>query len=140
MSSSSLPLLVVIGATGNQGGSVISHFLAQSPPTYCLRGLTRNTSSAASQALTAKGVEMVAADVDDYASLKRAFDGANAIFSVTDFWHPYNDPNNVNKGKENGMLRNEWAYHHEVQQGPFLLPYSHPITSKTNHSFQARTS
>ena len=98
---------------------MVSHFLAQSPLTYCLRGLTRNTSSAASQALTAKGVEMVAADVDDYASLKRAFDGANAIFSVTDFWHPYNDPNNVNKGKENGMLRNEWAYHHEVQQGPF---------------------
>lgn len=89
MASTSLPLLVVLGATGNQGGSVISHFLAQSPQTYRLRGLTRNTSSASAQALTAKGVEMIAADVDDFSSLRRAFDGAEAIFAVTDFWGPY---------------------------------------------------
>ena len=115
---------------------MVSHFLAQSPPTYRLRGLTRNTLSAASQALTAKGVEMVAADVDDYASLKRAFEGASAIFAVTDFGGPYNSEKNVDKGKENGMLRNEWAYHHEVQQGPFLPPYSQPSRPKLTIPFR----
>lgn len=89
MSSNSLPLLVVLGATGNQGGSVIKHFLNQSPATYRLRGLTRNASAASAQALTAEGVEMVAADVDDLSSLQRAFEGADAIFAVTDFWGPY---------------------------------------------------
>lgn len=114
---SSLPLLVVIGATGMQGGSVVSQFLSLSPPTYRLRGLTRNPSSEASKALAAKGVEMVAANLDDVSSLNRAFEGATAIFSVTDFWGPYHDPKNKDKGKENGMLRNEWAYECELQQG-----------------------
>lgn len=89
MAVTSLPLLVVLGATGNQGGSVISYFLAQSPQTYRLRGLTRNASSASAQALTGQGVEMVAGDLDDLSSLGRAFEGADAIFAVTDFWGPY---------------------------------------------------
>ncbi len=65
---------------------------------------------------------MVAADVDNFSSLQHAFEGANAIFAVTDFWGPYNDRNNANKGKENAMLRNKWAYHNELQQGPSSPP------------------
>jgi uncharacterized protein YbjT (DUF2867 family) len=116
-STDTLPLLVVIGATGNQGGSVVSRFLSLSPSTYRIRGLTRNPSSAASQALVSKGVEMVAADLDDPASLDRAFEGASAIFATTDFWAPYHNPANKDKGKENGILRNEWVYRYELQQG-----------------------
>lgn len=111
-------LLVVVGATGNQGGSVVAQFLKTQD--YKIRGLTRNTASAKAKALADKGVEVVAADLDDVSSLKKAFEGANAIFAVTDFWGPYNDPKNANKGKENNTMRNAWAYQYELQQGMFL--------------------
>lgn len=54
-------LITVFGATGNQGGSVIQAILAD--PTlskeFKLRGITRDASKPAAQALQAKGVEMV---------------------------------------------------------------------------------
>lgn len=81
---SSQKLLVVLGATGNQGGSVIKTFLEQQE--YKIRGLTRNTSSDKAKALTEQGVEMVAADLDNKLSLESAFAGAHAIFIVSDYW------------------------------------------------------
>lgn len=76
-------LIVVVGATGNQGGSVARRFLAAG---YQVRGLTRNTTSPAATALTSAGIKMVHADLDDVQSLKETFRGANAIFSVTNYW------------------------------------------------------
>lgn len=65
-------ILTVIGATGAQGGSVITHALKSGD--YKIRGVTRNVESAASKALIARGVEMVAADADDEESLVKAFE------------------------------------------------------------------
>ncbi|KAL8926560.1 MAG: hypothetical protein Q9208_002887 [Pyrenodesmia sp. 3 TL-2023] len=81
-------LLVVVGATGNQGSSVINAVL-QHDPSYKIRGITRDTSTAAAKALSDKGVEMVVADRYNVLSLRLAFKGATAIFAVTDFWQPY---------------------------------------------------
>ena len=64
--------LAVLGATGNQGVSVIEHVLRRHPD-ISIRGLTGNLSSTASQNLKEKGVEMVTADVNDESSLVRAF-------------------------------------------------------------------
>lgn len=64
-------LIVVIGATGTQGGSVVSALLEN--PSYRIRGVTRNASSEKAKALSAKGVEVVTADVNDIESLKKAF-------------------------------------------------------------------
>ena len=54
-------VLVVFGATGNQGGSIIKSFLGDSKASaeYSLRGITRDTSSAKAKALQEKGVETV---------------------------------------------------------------------------------
>lgn len=81
---SSKKLIVVVGATGNQGSSVVSTF--QKDSAWHIRGITRNIDSAPAQALVAKGVEMVTADLDDVSSLDAAFAGATVIFGVTDFW------------------------------------------------------
>ena len=110
-------MLVVFGATGIQGGSVISHFLSLNDNPYKLRGITRNTSSPASQALTAKGVEMVSANLDDTASLVQAFEGANAIFTVTDFWHPFYDPAQREKAAAANKHITVFTYEYELQQG-----------------------
>ena len=80
-------LLVIVGATGVQGQSVVKAFLSLSD--WHIRGTTRDVSSPAASTLAAQGVEMVQAELADLASLDRAFDGADTIFLNTDFWAPY---------------------------------------------------
>ncbi|KJR83715.1 hscarg dehydrogenase [Sporothrix schenckii 1099-18] len=82
-------LIVVTGATGNQGGSVAATFLGLSG--WRVRGITRNPDSAKAQALKAAGAEVVRADLgdSDTAALRAALDGAHAIFLNTDFWETY---------------------------------------------------
>ncbi|KAF7360735.1 NmrA domain-containing protein [Mycena venus] len=52
------------------------------------RAVTRKVDSDASKALAAKGVEVVAADLFDKESLKKAVRGSEAVFGVTNFWDP----------------------------------------------------
>lgn len=54
-------VLTVFGATGNQGGSVIKHILAdpQLSKEFTIRGVTRDKSRPAAQALAKQGVELV---------------------------------------------------------------------------------
>ena len=54
-------LITVFGATGNQGGSVIKHILADSQLSseFKIRGITRDVSKPAAKALADKGVEVV---------------------------------------------------------------------------------
>ncbi len=53
-------LITVFGATGNQGGSVIKQILADAvlSKEFKIRGITRDTSKPAAQALTKQGVEL----------------------------------------------------------------------------------
>jgi len=66
-----LKLVVVVGGTGTQGGSVISAL--SKDPAYRIRAITRNTASASAQNLAAQGIEIVAADSNDVSSLIAAF-------------------------------------------------------------------
>ena len=63
--------VVILGATGKQGGSVVDAFL--SDPSFKVRAVTRNIESPAAKALLDKGVEIVEADTMDEGSLIRAF-------------------------------------------------------------------
>jgi len=78
-------VIAVLGATGAQGGGVVRAILADPDGGFAARAITRDPSSEAAQALAA-GAEVVAADVDDEASLERAFAGAYGAFCVTFFW------------------------------------------------------
>lgn len=53
-------LITVFGATGNQGGSVIRAILADTALSkdFKIRGITRDVSKPAAQALAGQGVEM----------------------------------------------------------------------------------
>ncbi|KAF2638835.1 NAD(P)-binding protein [Massarina eburnea CBS 473.64] len=78
-------LLVVFGATGNQGGSVIRYVLNDPDLSsrYSIRAITRNSGSPEAQALASKGVEVVSADLDNTSTLPRALKGAAFIFATT---------------------------------------------------------
>ncbi|KAL3422767.1 hypothetical protein PVAG01_06922 [Phlyctema vagabunda] len=78
--------IVVLGATGNQGGSVAKLF---NKAGWSVRAITRNPSSESAKALVAQGIEVAAAELDSLPSLVSAFKGAHVIFGVTDFWAPY---------------------------------------------------
>jgi NADP-dependent 3-hydroxy acid dehydrogenase YdfG len=77
-------IIVVFGATGGQGGSVITTYLDEIG--WKVRGVTRNASSTQAEALKARGVEVFQADLNDSISLADAIEGAQAIFGVTDYW------------------------------------------------------
>jgi uncharacterized protein YbjT (DUF2867 family) len=79
-------IIAVIGATGAQGSGLVRAILADKSGQFAVRAITRNPQSEKAKALAAAGAEVVAADVDDEASLKRAFAGAYGAFCVTFFW------------------------------------------------------
>ena len=78
-------LIAVVGATGSQGSGLCEAILSDPSPGFACRAITRNPSSQAAKALAAKGVEVVAADLDDKASLIKAFAGAHGVFGVTNY-------------------------------------------------------
>lgn len=79
-------IIAVTGATGAQGGGLVRAILADKSGAFGVRALTRVPSSDKARALAALGAEIVRADVDDVASLARAFEGAHGVFCVTFFW------------------------------------------------------
>ncbi|RZS32277.1 uncharacterized protein YbjT (DUF2867 family) [Herbihabitans rhizosphaerae] len=81
-------VIAVVGATGAQGGGLVRAILADRSGEFAVRALTRDAGSATAKELAAAGAEVVAADLDDEASLRRAFEGAHGAFVVTNFWQP----------------------------------------------------
>ncbi|CAM1502639.1 Fc.00g074150.m01.CDS01 [Cosmosporella sp. VM-42] len=109
----STKLIAVLGATGNQGGSVVNTFLKE--PGWRIRAITRNVLSPKAQALEARGMEVVQANMDSPTTLEVAFKDANVIFAVSDFWGLYADPTSKDKA-EPGQPLNVWVANHETQQ------------------------
>jgi uncharacterized protein YbjT (DUF2867 family) len=72
-------IILVIGATGRQGGSAARHLLGDG---WTVRGLTRDPESAAARALADAGAEVVRGDMADAGSLDDAMRGVHGVFSV----------------------------------------------------------
>lgn len=126
-SSTPKKIIAVLGATGAQGSSVVHTF--HSIPEYHIRALTRSTSSDKAKALLAKypNIELVAADLDNIASLEAAFKNVNVIFANTDFWSLC-IPENAHKPSA-GQPLNEWAYEQEIQQGKNVFDSASKVQS-----------
>ncbi|KAF1819405.1 NAD(P)-binding protein [Dissoconium aciculare CBS 342.82] len=94
-------ILTVFGATGLQGGSILDVILARPALSskYAIRAVTRDTTSEKSQALAAKGVELVRADLDDLASVTAAVQNSYGVFGVTDFWSHLSKDREIRQGK-----------------------------------------
>ena len=79
-------VIAVVGATGAQGGGLVRAILADPEGGFAVRAITRDVNSEKAKELAALGAEVVAGDVDDEASMRRAFDGAYGAYCVTFFW------------------------------------------------------
>lgn len=76
--------ILVIGATGAQGGGVARALLARGQ--FAVKAMTRNQDSDKAQALASQGAELVTADLDDLDSLMAAMQDVHGVFAVTNFW------------------------------------------------------
>ncbi len=83
-------VIVVMGATGAQGGGLVRAILADKNSEFSVRAVTRDTNSDKAKALAAMGAEVVTANVDDVESLKKVYAGAYGAFGVTFFWDHFN--------------------------------------------------
>lgn len=72
--------VLVTGATGQQGGAVVTALLKRG---HRVRGLTRNVDSPKAKALAERGVEVVQGDFQHPDALKAATAGVDAVFGMT---------------------------------------------------------
>jgi uncharacterized protein YbjT (DUF2867 family) len=76
-------IILVTGATGNQGGTVARHLLQRTK--FKVLALVRDSNKPAAQELKQAGAELVEGDFGDRASLDRAMQGVYGVFSMQDF-------------------------------------------------------
>ena len=79
-------IIAVVGATGAQGGGLVRAIVSDASSGFAARAITRDVTSDTAKELAKLGAEVVATDVFDLESLKKAFQGAYCAFCVTFFW------------------------------------------------------
>jgi len=78
-------IIAIVGATGAQGGG-LARAILRNGAGFAVRALTRDTTSIRARELADLGAEVIGADIDDPASLDRAFAGAYGAYCVTFYW------------------------------------------------------
>jgi uncharacterized protein YbjT (DUF2867 family) len=71
--------ILVVGATGKQGGAVLRHLRDRAFP---VRALTRDPSKPAARELAGSGIEVVHGDMEDFDSIRRALEGVHGVFAM----------------------------------------------------------
>jgi uncharacterized protein YbjT (DUF2867 family) len=123
-------VIAVVGATGAQGGGLARAILADPNGGFAVRALTRKPTEEKAKALAKAGAEVVAADIDDVASMRRAFEGAYGAFCVTPFWEHFSpDRETAQAGtmataaKQAGLKHVIWSTLEDTRK---LVPLSDP--------------
>src|SRR5215212_11396430 len=76
-------LILVSGATGQQGGAVVRNLLERG---FGVRALTRDPAKPAGRELADLGAEVVSGDLEDRASIERVLEDVHGVFSVQQFF------------------------------------------------------
>ena len=104
--------ILVIGATGQQGGAAARHLLNAG---WKARALVRDPRKDAAQVLEKQGAELVRGDLYDRASLDNALEGVYGAFGVTNYWLPdVGYEGEIKQGKSLADAANEAGVEHFV--------------------------
>jgi len=116
-------VIVVMGATGAQGGGLARAILADGSGPFSVRAVTRKPDSEKAHALANLGAQVVQADADDEASLDKAYAGAYGVFCVTNFWEHFSaDKETAQAGamaraaKKSGVQHVVWSTLEDTRQ------------------------
>jgi uncharacterized protein YbjT (DUF2867 family) len=104
-------IIAIAGATGAQGGGLARAILNDPNGGFAVRALTRDVNSDKAKELARLGAEVVAADVDNVESLKKAFAGAYGAYCVTFFWAHFSPE----RERASGIALAQAAKHASVQ-------------------------
>ncbi|HEY3112924.1 MAG TPA: NmrA/HSCARG family protein [Gemmatimonadaceae bacterium] len=107
-------IIAVIGATGAQGGGLVRAILNDKHGSFAARAITRNPNSEKAKALADAGAEVVAADVDDVKSLRKAFDSAHGAFCVTFFWEHLKPEKELSHARNMAQAAKDAGVHHVI--------------------------
>jgi uncharacterized protein YbjT (DUF2867 family) len=83
MSDSEIPPVLVIGATGRQGGATARALVRRGAR---VRALVRDPNEPAARRLVSLGMQIAVGDLDDTRTLVPAMAGVGAVFSVQNWW------------------------------------------------------
>jgi uncharacterized protein YbjT (DUF2867 family) len=92
-------IIAVLGATGSQGGGLCRAILADPAGGFACRAITRDSTKEKAKELKGAGAEVVEANLDDVASLKKAFAGAHGVYAVTNFWEHFSGDKEIAQAK-----------------------------------------
>ena len=92
-------IIAVVGATGAQGVGLVRAIVSDKKSSFTARAFTRDVNSDKARALAKLGAEVVAANLDDVDSLKRAFAGTYGVFCLTNFWEHFSPEREVAQAK-----------------------------------------
>jgi uncharacterized protein YbjT (DUF2867 family) len=108
--------IAVVGATGAQGGGLVRAILNDPSEPFVVRAVTRDAEAPKAQDLARLGADVVEGDLDDFDSVRKAFDGAYAVFCVTFFWAHYSPEKELAQAltmaraaKETGVRHAIWS-------------------------------
>ena len=107
-------IIAVLGSTGAQGGGLIRAIVNDQAGGFVARAITRDVNSDKAKSLTKLGVEVVAANLDDVESLKRAFAGAYGVFCLTNFWERMSPEREYDQAKAQAIAAKEAGVHHAI--------------------------
>src|SRR3954468_20291348 len=107
-------IIAVVGATGAQGGGLVRAILNDKRSEFSERAITRDPDSDKAKELADAGAEVVAADVDDVKSLKKAFAGAHGAFCVTFFWAHFKPELELSQARKMAQAAKDAAVHHVI--------------------------
>jgi uncharacterized protein YbjT (DUF2867 family) len=107
-------IIAVVGATGAQGGGVVRAIMRDQSGPFTARALTRDVNSDKARALAALGAEVVQADIDDPASIKRAFTGAYGAYCVTFFWSHFSGERETTEGRAMARAAKDAGVQHAI--------------------------
>jgi uncharacterized protein YbjT (DUF2867 family) len=107
-------IIAVVGATGAQGSGLVRAILNDPQGGFAARAITRNVNSDKAKALARLGAEVVAADVNDEESLRRAFKGAYGAFCVTFFWADMSPENEKSQAANMSRAAKETGVQHAI--------------------------
>jgi uncharacterized protein YbjT (DUF2867 family) len=101
--------ILITGVTGKQGGAVAR---ALKGAGFKLRGMTRKPDSDRATALMRDDVEIVAGDLDDESSLRKAMAGAWGVFAVQNTWEAGVEREEEQGKRQAGLAREAGVEHY----------------------------
>jgi uncharacterized protein YbjT (DUF2867 family) len=107
-------VIAVVGATGAQGGGLVRAILADPDGGFVARAITRDPGGEKAKPLADEGVEVVQADLDDEASLARAFAGAHGVFCVTNFWEHFSADKEIDQARNQARAAKTAGVRHAI--------------------------